>query len=63
MENRKYFKHTIVQREALYEHSGSDCGVLEELEEELSFRSTQRAKKLFLNIFDGCQCVRALIAI
>lgn len=50
MENRKYFKHTIVQLEALYEHSGGDCGILEELEEELSFRSTQRAQKLLAGV-------------
>lgn len=46
MENQGYVKHTIVQLEALYEHSEGERGVLEELEEELSFRSTQRAKRL-----------------
>ena len=46
MDSRKYFKYKIVELEAVYEGVGGDCAVLEELEEELSHRSTQRAKKL-----------------
>ena len=48
MNNRKYFKYKIVELEAVYEEAGGDCAVLEELEEELSHRSTPRAKKLLL---------------
>lgn len=46
MEQRKYFKHKITELEEIYSGAGEDCAVLEELEEELSHRSTQRAKKL-----------------
>jgi hypothetical protein len=50
MENRKYFKHRITELEAIYANAGDDCAVLEELEEELAHRSTQRAKKLLQNV-------------
>lgn len=51
MDDRKYFKHTIVQLETIYEQSGTDCAILEELEEELeNHRSTARAKKLLVEI-------------
>ena len=46
MDSRKYFKYKIVELEAIYEGAGEDCALLEELEEELSHRSTQRAKNL-----------------
>lgn len=50
MDNRKYFKHKIVELEAVYERASDDFAVLEELEEELSHRSTQRAKKLLAQV-------------
>lgn len=50
MDSRKYFKYKIVELEAVYEGAGGDCAVLEELEEELSHRSTQRAKKLLVAV-------------
>lgn len=50
MDNRKYFKHKIDELEALYEGASGDCAVLEDLEEELAHRSTQRAKKLLADV-------------
>lgn len=50
MDNRKYFKHKIAELEILYQSANGDCAVLEELEEELTYRSTPRAKKLFAEI-------------
>ncbi len=50
MDNRKYFKYKIVELEAVYEGASGECAVLEELEEELSLRSTQRAKKLLAEV-------------
>ncbi|WP_101757287.1 DEAD/DEAH box helicase [Oceanicoccus sp. KOV_DT_Chl] len=60
MENRKYFKHKITELEDVYAKAGGDCATLEELEEELAHRSTQRAKKLLINVQnslnrDDCQ--------
>lgn len=46
MEQRKYFKHGIQQLEELYSGAGGNFALLEELEEELQHRSTQRAKQL-----------------
>jgi len=46
MAHRKYFSHKITDLESIYSSAGDDCAVLEELEEELHQRSTQRAKKL-----------------
>lgn len=46
MEQRKYFKYRITELEDLYNKELGDIAVLEELEEELSHRSTQRAQKL-----------------
>jgi len=46
MDQRKYFSHKINDLENIYSSAGDDCAVLEELEEELHHRSTQRAKKL-----------------
>jgi hypothetical protein len=43
MDNRKFFKHKITELEDVYANAGGDCAILEELEEELSHRSTQRA--------------------
>jgi len=50
MDSRKYFKYRIAELEATYERAGGDCALLEELEEELSHRSTQRAKKLLVAV-------------
>jgi hypothetical protein len=50
MDNRKYIKHKITELEVIYANAGDDCAILEELEEELSHRSTQRARKLLKNI-------------
>lgn len=50
MDSRKYFKYRIAELEAVYEEASGDCALLEELEEELSHRSTQRAKKLLLAV-------------
>lgn len=47
---RKYFKHGIAELEVVFSKSGGDFAVLEELEEELQYRSTQRAQKLLQNI-------------
>jgi len=52
MAQRKYFGHKITDLEDIYSSAGDDCAVLEELEEELQYRSTQRAKKL-LNFVQG----------
>lgn len=47
MEQRKYFKHKVVELEGVFENSKDDVAVLEELEEELDLhRNTQRAKTL-----------------
>lgn len=46
MEQRKYFSHKIIELEDIYSGAGDDCALLEELEEELHQRSTQRARKL-----------------
>ncbi len=46
MEQRKYFSHKIIELEDIYSSAKDNCAVLEELEEELHHRSTQRAKKL-----------------
>ncbi len=47
MEERKYFKHKVVELEAVFANSKDDAAVLEELEEELALhRKTQRAKAL-----------------
>jgi len=46
MAQRKYFSHKITDLEDVYSSAGDDCAVLEELEEELQHRATQRAKKL-----------------
>lgn len=53
MENRKYFKHRIVELEAVYESADGNFAVLEELEEELAHRSTQRARKLLKSVQDS----------
>ena len=53
MENRKYFNHRIVELEAVYESAEGNFAVLEELEEELVHRSTQRARKLLKNVQDS----------
>lgn len=50
MENRKYFKQRIVELELVFKNADGNCAVLEELEEELSYRSTQRARKLLVNV-------------
>ena len=47
---RKYFKHGIAQIEAVFENSQGNIGILEELEEELGHRKTQRAQKLFAKV-------------
>lgn len=46
MEQRKYFKYRINELEEVYKSGNGDIAVLEELEEELHHRSTQRARKL-----------------
>lgn len=46
MSQRKYFKLRIGDLEQIFKDAGSDIAVLEELEEELSHRSTQRAIQL-----------------
>lgn len=46
MAHRKYLKHRIVELEKVFANSAGDVAVLEELEEELHHRSTQRAQKL-----------------
>ena len=46
MEQRKYFKYRISELEDVYKKSSNDIAVLEDLEEELNHRSTQRARKL-----------------
>lgn len=47
MEQRKYFKHKVVELEGVFTGSKDDVAVLEELEEELHLhRKTQRAKAL-----------------
>lgn len=46
MEQRKYFKYRITELEEVYNKGIGDIAILEELEEELTHRSTQRAKKL-----------------
>lgn len=43
---RTYFKHRIAQLEAIFESSQGNISVLEELEEELGYRKTQRADTL-----------------
>jgi len=50
MDQRKYFKHQITELEDIYSKSNDDCAVLEELEEELQHRKTQRARKLLTNV-------------
>lgn len=47
---RKYFKHGIAQLEAIFGNSQDNIGTLEEIEEELSHRKTQRAQKLFAKV-------------
>ncbi|GAB4195048.1 MAG: hypothetical protein Tsb002_27150 [Wenzhouxiangellaceae bacterium] len=46
MKQRKHFKSRINELEEIYKHHNGDQAILEELEEELQHRSTQRAKKL-----------------
>ncbi len=46
MEQRKYFKYRINELEDVYKKGSNDIAVLEDLEEELHHRSTQRARKL-----------------
>jgi hypothetical protein len=46
MTDRKYFNHKIIDLEVVYENANGDFAILEELEEELSHRSTQKAKHL-----------------
>jgi len=46
MEQRKYFKYRINELEDVYKKCSNDIAVLEDLEEELHHRSTQRARKL-----------------
>ncbi len=46
MEQRKYFKYRINELEEVYKSGNGNIAVLEELEEELHHRSTQRARKL-----------------
>lgn len=46
MPQRKYFRHGIADLEELYSKANDDVALLEELEEELGKRSTQRAKRL-----------------
>jgi len=53
MAQRKYFSHKITDLEDIYSSAGDDCAVLEELEEELQHRSTQRAKKLLNFVQDS----------
>lgn len=50
MAQRKYFKYRIVELEDVFGKAENDCALLEELEEELEHRSTQRAKKLLENV-------------
>lgn len=50
MEQRKYFKYGIQQLEELYAGAGENCALLEELEEELHHRTTQRAKQLLSRV-------------
>jgi hypothetical protein len=46
MEQRKYIKYRINELEDVYKKGSNDIAVLEDLEEELHHRSTQRARKL-----------------
>lgn len=46
MAQRKYFKYRINQLEDVYRSADGDIATLEDLEEELTHRSTQRARKL-----------------
>ncbi|MCH9638693.1 MAG: hypothetical protein K0U40_04285 [Betaproteobacteria bacterium] len=46
MEQRKYFKYRINELEEAYKNGNGDIAILEELEEKLHHRSTQRARKL-----------------
>lgn len=46
MDNRKYFKYRIVELEEIYNGIRDDYATLEELEEELTYRSTKRAREL-----------------
>lgn len=50
MENRKYFKYKIEELELEFERATGNFAVLEDLEEELSHRSTKRARKLLKSI-------------
>lgn len=52
MAHRKYLKHRIVDLEKIFADSAGDIAILEELEEELHYRSTQRAQRLLDNIRD-----------
>jgi len=47
---RKYFYYGIEQLEAVFARSYGDIGVIEELEEELAYRNTKRAKKLLAKV-------------
>jgi hypothetical protein len=53
MEQRKYFKHKIVELEGVFANAKDDIAVLEELEEELALhRKTRRAKSLLEAVRD-----------
>lgn len=47
---RKYFKYSIAELEEVFENPQKSIGILEELKDELSYRKTQRAKKLFARV-------------
>jgi hypothetical protein len=50
MDNRKYFKYKVADLETIYANAEGDCAILEEIEEELSHRSTQSARKLLQKV-------------
>lgn len=49
-QQRKYFRHSIIQLEVIFEELSGDIAALEELEEELKHRKTQRSRKLLAKV-------------
>ncbi len=47
---RKYFEYKIAQLENLFEESRDNIGILEEIEKELKYRKTKRAKNLLRKV-------------
>ncbi len=57
MEQRKFFKYGISELEVIYIEGKNNISILEELEEELEYRSTQRARKLLATVQNNLAAV------